>query len=43
MSVVEIHRAAPDIEMEDYRGEHFSLKEYQGKKWVFLVLNRGFS
>jgi peroxiredoxin len=43
MPRVEVNKKAPDIEMDDYKGQHFSLKYYQEKKWVLLVLNRGFS
>lgn len=42
MSRVEVNRPAPDFEMKDYLGESLKLSNYQGKKNVLLVLNRGF-
>jgi len=43
MPSVKVNQKAPDIELMDYKGNHFSLKEYREKKWLLLVLNRGFS
>lgn len=43
MPRVKLNKKAPDIETDDFNGKHFSLKDYLEKKWVLLVLNRGFS
>lgn len=43
MPSVKVNQNAPDIELNDYNGQHFSLKDYREKKWILLVLNRGFS
>lgn len=42
MSHVEVNRPAPDFEIKDYLGVPIKLSDYQGKKNVLLVLNRGF-
>lgn len=42
MASVEVNRPAPDFEMTDYLGNRIKLSDYQGKKNVLLVLNRGF-
>lgn len=42
MSRVEVNRPAPDFEIKDYLGVPIKLSDYQGKKNVLLVLNRGF-
>ncbi len=42
MSKVAIHTPAPDFELEDFSGRTVRLSDYQGKKNVLLVFNRGF-
>ncbi len=42
MSRVELNAAAPDFELEDFRGEMFRLSEVRGSQHVVLVFNRGF-
>ena len=41
-NVVELNMPAPDFELEDFNGNPVRLSEFQGKKHVFLVFNRGF-
>jgi len=43
MPSVKVNQKAPDIELTDYKGKRFSLKDYSKKKWLLIVLNRGFS
>jgi len=43
MPSVKVNQKAPDIELTDYKGNRFSLKDYSKKKWLLIVLNRGFS
>ncbi len=39
---VEIKAKAPDLALEDFRGQTVRLSDYRGKKHVILVFNRGF-
>lgn len=43
MSQIDINTQAPDFELVDTQDKVIRLSEYQGKKWVFLVFNRGFA
>ena len=43
MSAVAVDKPAPDFSLEDFRGDTFHLKDYQGSMHVLLVLNRGFT
>ncbi len=43
MPSVKVNQKAPDIEFIDFNGKHFSLRDYREKKWLLIVLNRGFS
>jgi peroxiredoxin (alkyl hydroperoxide reductase subunit C) len=40
---VKIGAPAPDFTLLDYNGRQVSLSDFQGKKHVLLVFNRGFS
>lgn len=42
MPKVEMNTKAPDFILEDFSGEQFKLSDYQAKKNILLVLNRGF-
>ncbi len=42
MSQVELNTPAPDFTLDDFNGNAVSLKDFQEKKHVILVLNRGF-
>ena len=42
MSKVELHVAAPDVELADLTGKPFRLSSLRGKSKVLLVFNRGF-
>lgn len=42
MASVEVNKSAPDFEFVDFKGEVFKLSNFQGKKNVLIVLNRGF-
>jgi peroxiredoxin len=39
---VEVNTPAPEIDMQDYRGDQFKLSALKGSKRVLLVFNRGF-
>jgi peroxiredoxin len=39
---IQINTPAPDFTLQDINGKTISLKDYHGKKHVFLVFNRGF-
>lgn len=39
---VQINTPAPDFTLKDFNGKTISLKDYRGKKHIFLVFNRGF-
>lgn len=43
MAKVELNKAAPDFEMDDYTGKTVRLSDYKNKKIVLIVLNRGLS
>ncbi len=42
MSRAELNKPAPDFTLTDFNGREVSLKDFQGKKNVLLVFNRGF-
>ena len=42
MPRVSTNTPAPDFELVDYTGKTFRLSDYQNKKSIVLVLNRGF-
>ncbi|MGQ9467734.1 MAG: redoxin domain-containing protein [Anaerolineae bacterium] len=42
MARVEINAQAPDLVLEDFRGQTVRLSDYRGQKHVVLVFNRGF-
>jgi peroxiredoxin len=42
MAVVELNKKAPDFTLNDFNGNPVSLSDFEGEKYVFLVLNRGF-
>ena len=42
MAVIELNKKAPDFTLNDFDGDPVSLSDFEGKKYVFLVLNRGF-
>lgn len=42
MASVAVNMKAPDFELEDYKGQMFKLFDFEGKKNILLVLNRGF-
>ncbi len=39
---VELNQSAPDFSLTDFKGNDVHLSNYQGKKNVLLVFNRGF-
>jgi len=39
---VEINRPAPDFTLTDFKGNEVRLSDFQGKRNVLLVFNRGF-
>jgi peroxiredoxin len=39
---IEIDQEAPDFGLKDLEGNQVRLSDFRGKKFVFLVLNRGF-
>lgn len=41
MGKIEINKPAPDFELDDFNGRSIRLSDFQGKKNVFLVFNRG--
>ncbi len=43
MPRVEVNAQAPDFTLEDFQGRTVRLSDYQGRKRVVLVLNRGFT
>lgn len=43
MSKVKINTPAPDFTLQDFKGQKLQLSDYQTKKNVFLVFNRGFN
>jgi peroxiredoxin len=42
MSRAELNKPAPNFTLTDFNGSEISLKDFQGKKNVLLVFNRGF-
>lgn len=42
MTQIELGKKAPEIETKDYRGNDFKLSDFENKKNVLLVFNRGF-
>jgi cytochrome oxidase Cu insertion factor (SCO1/SenC/PrrC family) len=40
---IKMKEQAPDFSLMDTNGEKFRLSEWKGKKWIYLVLNRGFA
>jgi peroxiredoxin len=42
MSRAEINKSAPNFTLTDFNGREVSLTDFQGKKNVLLVFNRGF-
>jgi peroxiredoxin len=43
MAQVQLNTPAPDFTLGDFRGRPVRLGDYQGKKHVVLVFNRGFA
>lgn len=39
---LELNEKAPYFEIEDFKGKMFKTSDYQGKKNMLIVLNRGF-
>lgn len=42
MSRVELNQSAPDFSLADFNGNEVRLSDFQNKKNVLLVFNRGF-
>ena len=42
MSRAELTKSAPDFTLTDFEGNEVRLSDFQGKKNVLLVFNRGF-
>ena len=42
MSIVELNKPAPDFTLTDFNGKEVNLSDFQGRKNVLLVFNRGF-
>jgi peroxiredoxin len=42
MSRVELNQPAPDFTLTDFKGNEIRLSDFQNKKNVLLVFNRGF-
>jgi len=42
MSIVELNKPAPDFSLTDFNGNDVRLSDFQGKKNVLLIFNRGF-
>jgi peroxiredoxin len=40
---VQLNTQAPDFSLPDFRGQTVRLSDFQGKKHVILILNRGFT
>ena len=40
---VEINATAPDFTLPDFNGNRVKLSEYQGRRLVIIVFNRGFA
>jgi peroxiredoxin len=39
---VDLNQSAPDFSLKDFKGNEVRLSNFQGKKNVLLVFNRGF-
>lgn len=42
MDTIELNKKAPEIDIDDFRGDKFKLSDFKAKSNVLLVLNRGF-
>jgi len=42
MSRIELNKSAPNFTLKDFNGREISLTDFQNKKNVLLVFNRGF-
>jgi len=42
MATVELNKKAPEIDIDDFKGDKFKLSDFKAKNNVLLVLNRGF-
>ncbi len=42
MSRAELNKPAPNFTLTDFKGQEISLKDFQNKKNILLVFNRGF-
>jgi len=42
MSIVELNKPAPDFTLTDFNGHEVRLSDFQGRKNILLVFNRGF-
>jgi len=42
MSRAELNKPAPNFTLTDFNGQEISLKDFQNKKNILLVFNRGF-
>jgi peroxiredoxin len=42
MSRAELNKPVPNFTLTDFKGQEISLSDFQGKKNVLLVFNRGF-
>ncbi len=42
MSRVELNKPAPNFTLKDFNGREISLTDFQNKKNILLVFNRGF-
>ncbi|KAA3659008.1 MAG: hypothetical protein DWQ10_09880 [Calditrichaeota bacterium] len=43
MHKVQLNMDAPDFTLRNFQGENVSLSDFQGKKNVLIVFNRGFT
>lgn len=43
MSRIELNQPAPDFALADINGNEVRLSDFQGKKNVLLIFNRGFA
>ena len=43
MAKIQVNTQAPDFTIKDFHNQSFHLSDYQGRKNIFLVLNRSFS
>ena len=39
---VDLNQSAPDFSLTDFKGDEVRLSNFQGKKNILLVFNRGF-